>query len=327
MERTLEEIAALAGGEVVGDGSLPIRGVSSAAGGRADTITFAEDGRTLAAAFASAVGAVLVGRDADVPEGRAAVRVDRPRLAFVRVAAALHPEKRPDPPIHPTAVVEAGATVGRGTVIGPYCHVGEGVAIGEDCRLFAHVVLYPGVTLGNRVRVHAGAVLGADGFGYVDTPEGKEKFPQLGTLVVEDDVEIGANATIDRGALDATVIRAGTKIDNLVQIAHNVEIGRLCALSAQTGIAGTSKLGDRVTCGGQVGIGDHVKIGDGAVIAGQTGVPSGKDLPGAAVYWGAAARPIGEVKRQLAAVSRIERLHRRVRELESRLAALEGEAR
>jgi UDP-3-O-[3-hydroxymyristoyl] glucosamine N-acyltransferase len=182
------------------------------------------------------------------------------------------------------------------------------------------VVLYPGTTVGERVLIHAGAVLGADGFGFSRAPDGTlVKFPQIGRLVIEDDVEIGANTTIDRGALGATIIGRGTKVDNLVQVAHNVVIGRDCALSAQVGIAGSSKIEDRVTLAGQVGIADHVRVEIGATAGAQAGIPSHKVIRAGQVVWGTPARPLAEFKRQFAHLSRIAQLRRQIRRIEEKL--------
>jgi UDP-3-O-[3-hydroxymyristoyl] glucosamine N-acyltransferase len=180
------------------------------------------------------------------------------------------------------------------------------------------------MTIGDRVILHSGVVIGSDGFGYLDTPEGKVKFPQLGTVVVEDDVEIGANTAIDRAALDATVIGAGSKIDNLVQIAHNVELGRSCAISAQTGIAGTAKLGDWVVTGGGVGIADHANVPDRVLFGAMAGVPSGGKLESGNAYWGAPIRPLREAKRLFVRLGRLGKLMDQVAELGRRMDALEG---
>jgi UDP-3-O-[3-hydroxymyristoyl] glucosamine N-acyltransferase len=342
MSMTIEDLAGLVGGEVSGDGGLAIVAATSARSGRPDTITFAENEAALEAALAGDVGAVVVGRGCEVDTAKTLIRADHARIAFVAIAAALHPEALPAPGVHerafvdptatlgegvsvgPSAVVGAGCEIGAGTAILPGAVVREGVTIGPDCRIHPNVVLYPGVTLGARVVVHAGSVLGSDGFGYVDTPEGKVKFPQIGTLVVADDVEIGANTTIDRAALDETRIGRRTKIDNLVQIAHNVVIGEDTAISSQVGIAGTAEVGSRVVMGGQAGVGDHAVVEDGVVLGGQTGVPSHKRLrPGA--YWSTPARPVKDVLRQMAEVSRLSRLRDRVEAIEAKLPTAKGE--
>lgn len=342
MNLTLSEIAELAGGEVDGDGSVVIRGVASPASATADEITFAEEPRALAAALAGRAGAVIVRADAAGETDRPLVRVKHPRIAFVAAANALHPEPRPEPGVHPTAVVsdtaevpedasvgphaviENGVVLGPRVVVGAGCVLGEGSRVGADSRLWPRVVLYPGVTIGERAIIHAGVVLGADGFGYVDVPEGKRKFPQLGRLVIEDDVEIGANSTIDRAALDATVVHSGAKIDNLVQIGHNCEIGRHAAICALSGLAGSAKIGERAILGGKAGIGDHAIVGDRVILGGNTGIPSNREIPPDGAWFGYVARPYREELKIMTEVGRLPRLKERVRELERRLAGIEG---
>jgi UDP-3-O-[3-hydroxymyristoyl] glucosamine N-acyltransferase len=341
MQKTIAELAELVGGEVVGDGAVVVSKVASAAGGGPDDITFAESPDALVRAMRSAVGAVVGRRDA--PEGgKPVIRTDYPRLAFARIAAVLQPEDRPGPGVHPTAVVddsaslgedvhvgphavvEAGARLGPRVVVGAGSVVGGGAEIGADSRLHPRVTLYPGVRLGERVILHSGVVIGADGFGYVDTPEGKEKFPQVGTVVIEDDVEVGANTTIDRGALDATVIGAGTKIDNLCMIAHNVELGRHVVIAGLSGLSGSARVGDRAVLAGGAGMADHSALGNGAVLAARAVIATGKKLADGGVYWGNPARPIREEKRRLAAFGRLERLVAKVGDLVKRVDRLEG---
>jgi UDP-3-O-[3-hydroxymyristoyl] glucosamine N-acyltransferase len=231
--------------------------------------------------------------------------------------------------VGPLAVVEAGARIGPRVQVHALAYVGRGVEIGEDSVVHPRVVLREGVRLGRRVIVHAGAVLGADGFGYVPDGGGHRKIPQVGGVLIEDDVEIGANATVDRATLGTTVIRRGSKIDNLVQIAHNVEIGEGCIIAAQTGIAGSSRIGRHVILGGQVGIGDHVTVGDGAMMASQSGTTV--DLPGQTKYGLTWARPLLQAQRIWVAeaelpamVVQLRKLERRVQELEARLAPGDG---
>jgi UDP-3-O-[3-hydroxymyristoyl] glucosamine N-acyltransferase len=257
-----------------------------------------------------------------------------PRLAFARAAVFLGQAERRNrkapakAAVHPSAVVAGtarledgvtveeravireGVDVGAGSTIGAGCVVGPDVEIGRDCRIYPNVTLYPGTTLKDRVTIHAGAVLGSDGFGYVRDPENGryEKFPQIGRLVIEDDVEIGANATIDRGALDVTRIRRGTKIDNLVHVGHNVDVGADVVIAAQTGISGSAVVEDGVIIGGQVGIADHVRIEAGAILGAQSGIPSRKVIRGkGVVFWGTPARPIREYLKELAALGRLRR--------------------
>jgi UDP-3-O-[3-hydroxymyristoyl] glucosamine N-acyltransferase len=259
------------------------------------------------------------------------VETDQPRLWFARAARLLKPALSPagihsaavvgtlvelgeDVTIGACAVVGECASIGAGTRIEAGAVVGPYVRIGEDCHIHSRATLYRGTTLGNRVVVHAGAVLGADGFGYVRDPAtgAYTQFPQQGTLVIEDDVEIGANSTIDRGALKQTIVRRGTKIDNLIHIGHNCDIGEDVILVALTGISGSSTVGRGAVIAGQVGIGDHVHIGPGVILGGQAGVLSGKTVtnqglkPGT-VLWGTPARPLKQVLRELAVLARLAR--------------------
>jgi UDP-3-O-[3-hydroxymyristoyl] glucosamine N-acyltransferase len=233
--------------------------------------------------------------------------------------------------IHPSAIVPASAEIGRNVAVGPRAILGEHVKVGDEttigsgsvigddvvigshCRLDPNVTVYPGTTLGDRVIVQAGAVLGSDGFGYVrDSQTGRyEQSPQIGRLAIEDDVEIGANSTIDRGALDETRIGRGTKIDNLVQIGHNVQIGQDVVMASQTGLSGSVTVGDNVIMGGQVGIGDHARIESGAMLGGQCGILPKKVLRGkGVVFWGTPARPVREYLKELAFVSRSAKKNR-----------------
>jgi UDP-3-O-[3-hydroxymyristoyl] glucosamine N-acyltransferase len=210
--------------------------------------------------------------------------------------------------IEECAVIRSNVEIGEGTCIGANCVVGPDVAIGRNCRLYPNVTIYPQVRLGDRVVIHAGAVLGSDGFGYVsDAKTGRyEKFPQVGRLEIEDDVEIGANSTIDRAALDVTRIRRGAKIDNLVHVGHNVDIGEDVVIAAQTGISGSSVIENGVVVAGQVGIADHVRIEAGAILGAQSGIPSSKIIRGKGiVFWGTPARPIKEYVKELAVLARL----------------------
>jgi UDP-3-O-[3-hydroxymyristoyl] glucosamine N-acyltransferase len=322
----LQELAEFTATRLIGDGNLEITTVASIAQAQPGTLVFVQDDKHLEQALASRAGAVLAGEFAASSSGRKPLLIAaHPRLAFARAGALLHPPKTYAPGIHPTAVVdpsakvaasatidayaviEANAVIGERSHIGAGCCIGEGVAIGDNCDLYPRVVVYPGTTLGRRVVVHAGAVLGSDGFGFVrDEQYGRyHKFPQVGQLVVEEYVEIGANCTLDRGALDKTVIRAGTKLDNLIHVGHNVTVGANVVIAAQTGISGSVEIGDGVVVGGQVGIGDHVKIEPGVILGSQSGVPSNKIVRGkGVVFWGTPARPIDQYLKELAALAR-----------------------
>jgi UDP-3-O-[3-hydroxymyristoyl] glucosamine N-acyltransferase len=325
----LEEIAISLGAEVRGSSDADVLRVSSTKSASPDALVFAEDEAALRQALESSCAAVLVTAElAEKASGKKPLLVLRqPRLGFARAARLLQRQEE-GPEVHPTAilaagvrcgrnvsvgayaVLEEGVQVGAGTRIGAGAVIGKGVRIGEECRIYPRVVFYPGVTLGNRVVVHAGAVLGADGFGYVRDMETGEylQFPQQGTLVVEDDVEIGANTTIDRGALEETRILRGVKLDNLVHVGHNVRIGKNVVIAAQTGVSGSSTLGDGAIVGGQVGIADHVEIGEQVILGAQSGIPSRKKLRGpGVVFWGTPARPIREYLKELAVLARLAR--------------------
>jgi len=326
MTRSVREVAEFVSGRVLGNDKVLLLGISSLESASFGDLVFVEDAKYLFQALASQASAVLAGDFVSEPAEKPLIVTSHPRLAFARAAHLLHPQTAKASGVHPTAVVhpsarlaqnvsvEAHAVIGEnavidgGTGIGAGSIIGDHVSIGRDCQLFPHVTIYPGVVLGDRVVVHAGAVLGSDGFGYVrDNHSGRyEKFPQIGRLEIADDVEIGANATIDRGALDVTRIGRGSKIDNLVHVAHNVQIGEDVVMAAQTGISGSSVLDNGVVVGGQVGIADHVHIQEGAILGAQSGIPSNKVIRGkGVVFWGTPARPIRQYLKQLAALARL----------------------
>jgi UDP-3-O-[3-hydroxymyristoyl] glucosamine N-acyltransferase len=220
--------------------------------------------------------------------------------------------------VGPYAVIEDRVQIGAGSEIGALCFVGQGSRLGEGCRLYPRVTLYAGVHLANRVILHSGAVIGSDGFGYVTQGRNRLKFPQVGEVYLQDDVEVGANSTIDRGSLDRTEIGVGTKLDNLVHVAHNVRIGENTVIAAQTGISGSSVIGKNVAIGGQVGIADHCEVEEDAVVGAQAGIPSGKMVRSGQIVWGTPARPLKKFKRQFAWFSRLPELAERIRRLEDR---------
>lgn len=333
----VSEVARWLGGKVEGDGDREITGVAGLEGAGPQDLTFAEDERALERAGRSRAGCILVPNGPPLA-GQTTITVDHPKLAFIRVAETLRPPSPPAPGIHPTAVispsarlaasacvgpcavVEAGAVVGERTRLGAGVFLGEGVEVGSDSVLYPRVTVYPGARVGNRVILHAGVVVGSDGFGYVFAEGRHHKFPQLGGVIIEDDVEIGSNSTVDRGSLGTTRIGEGTKIDNLVQVAHNVTIGRHAVIAAQTGISGSVTIGDYVVLGGQVGVADHVRVGDRVVVGAQAGIPTGKALHKATTYWGTPARPLAEFKKMYAHLSRLPALAEKVRELSRRIA-------
>ena len=312
---------------LLGDAAVPVSGISSIGAASAGDLVFVESEKNLPAAIASAATAVIAGPFAAALQNSKPLLIsDQPRLAFARAAEFLFPPPSPKPGVHAAAVVDPTAKLGNGVVVGERVVIGENseigegttiaagcvlgahVRIGRDCRLYPNVTIYPATHLGDRVIIHAGAVLGSDGFGYVrDQATGKyHKFPQVGRLEIEDDVEVGANSTVDRGALEATRIARGTKIDNLVHIGHNVQIGEDVVIAAQTGLSGSAVVEDAVIIGGQVGIADHVRIEAGAILGAQSGIPSKKVIRGKGiVFWGTPARPIKDYLKELAILARL----------------------
>lgn len=332
MKRSLQQIAEAVGARLIGEGRVEVSAVASIESASADDLVFVEDEKHLDEALRSRAGAVIAGEFARTLKcDRPLLVSDHPKLAFARAASVLRDGSRfdgssPQRSVHPTAVIHSSAVLGPGvfvdaravvseraqvgenTRVGAGCAISSGVRIGRHCEIYPHVTLYPGTTLGDRVIVHAGAVLGSDGFGYVrDRKTGHyEKFPQVGRLVIEDDVEIGANATIDRGALDETRIRRGTKIDNLVHVGHNCQIGEDVVIAAQTGLSGSIVIENGVVLGGQVGIGEHARIEEGVMLGGQGGVLPNKVLRGKGVaFWGTPAQPLREYLKQLATLARL----------------------
>lgn len=332
----LDEVASLTGGRVVGDTGVRIRDVVPLHEAGAGDLALLADRRYVKHLDDASPAAVLVSEELEEAAGKVAARVvvADPHRALIPLLERLHPAPEPRPAVHATAVLERGVRLGAGVTVGPYAvleadveigdrvrigaHavVGERSRIGTDSVLHPHVVLYPGTILGERVILHAGARVGVDGFGYVFAGEGHRKIPQVGGCVVGDDVEIGANTTVDRGSIGRTEVGRGTKIDNLVQLGHNVRVGPSCVLAAQTGVAGSTRLGEGVMCGGQVGIGGHLEVGDGARLAGQAGVIG--DVPPGETYSGYPARPHAETLRASALTFKLPGLVRRVRALEGR---------
>ena len=334
MAHTLQEIAGHIGGRVHPESAArqEASGIASIASAKPGDVVFVEDAKHLPRALASGASAVIVhdgvaGEHA-VAAGRASkpfIVVEHPKLGFARAATFLQDPPRRMLGVHATALLDPTAKLGLGASVGPYAvigarvtigartqvgsgvKIGDDVQIGADCVLHASVTVYRSTKLGDRTIVHSGAVLGADGFGYVRDPgSGRyEKFPQVGRLEIGNDVEIGANTTVDRGALDATVIGDGVKLDNLVHVGHNVRIGKNVVIAAQTGISGSSVIEDDVLVGGQVGIADHVTIASGVVLGAQCGVPSGKAVRGTGLFWGTPARPIARHLKELTALARL----------------------
>jgi UDP-3-O-[3-hydroxymyristoyl] glucosamine N-acyltransferase len=328
----VDQLARLLDAETDGDGSCEIRGVAALDRAGPEDLAFAEGERALARVLESRAGCVLVPPGMTVPH-HTTLRVVHPKLALIRAAQVLLPAPPPSPGIHPTSVIAPDARLAADVSVGPYVVIesevtvgarttlsagvclGRGARVGGDCVLHPRVTLYPGVRIGNRVVLHAGVVVGSDGFGYVLAEGRHHKFPQLGQVIIEDDVEVGSNTTIDRGSLGETVIGQGTKVDNLVQIAHNVKIGRHCIIAAQTGISGSAEIGEYVVLAGQVGLGERVRIEDHAVIGGQAGILPGKVVRKGATMWGTPARSLDNFKNQHAQLSNLPNLARKLKQV------------
>lgn len=330
----LGEIARALGCELRGNGEVEIEDVAPLTDARPGTLTFLADRRLVGALAETRASAIILPPDA--PEGPLpSLRAPHPYVAFVAAVELLHPPRRPAPGIHATAVVAASARIGPGATVGPHVVVGERVCVGADAVLQANVVLgddvsigdrftahagavvREGVRIGHRVTLHAGAVIGSDGFGYLPLPDGNRKIPQIGTVVLEDDVEVGANATIDRAALGATIVGRGTKLDNLVMVAHGCRIEAHCLVAAQVGLSGGTTLGERVQVGGQAGSAGHLTVGSGARIGAKAGLH--QDVPAGSVYSGYPAVEIRLWRRVQAALVRLPDLVRRMRRVERAL--------
>jgi len=339
MTYTAGQIATLLGGTVQGDASVPLTGFAPADRAGVGDLTFAETAAYFSRAEESAATAIMVDGDFNSPR-KILIRVPHSRVAFARVLPLFFPEPSFPPGIHPTSVVDATSEIDPTAHIGPGCIVGARarvgprsvveagdvlgaeVRLGADVRIFPNVTLYPGVQIGDRVRIHAGAVIGSDGFGYVLYEGAHLKIPQIGSVLIEEDVEIGANVTIDRGALGATIVGKGTKIDNLVHLGHNVRVGQHCILIAQAGIAGSTRLGQHVTIAGQAGLSGHLKIGDRAVVAAQAGVMT--DIPEGEKWMGSPARRSLQARRLFIAAEQLPDILKRLAALEKRLSPEPG---
>jgi UDP-3-O-[3-hydroxymyristoyl] glucosamine N-acyltransferase len=336
MSQTIEEIAAIVGGNLSGGGATEIHRVASIETARQGEISFVEKAEFTDQAAQTKASCLLVPENFNHKLPCSFIQVRNPKLAFAKIAAVLQRvEKKLG--IHKTAQIAESAAIGNDVFIGAFVcvdenakigdgtqifdgvKISENVKIGADCVIFQNVSIYENVSIGNRVRLHAGVCLGAEGFGFVrDGANGYIKFPQIGTVVIEDEVEIGANSCVDRGALGETRIGKGTKIDNLVQIAHNVTIGERVVIASQTGISGSTVIEDDCVIGGQVGFGDHARVLSGAIIGSKAGVLPGK-IVRAGVWWGVPVQPLDEYKRQNALVKSLPRLREEIKELKKQI--------
>ncbi len=336
---TLEEVARLVGGTVVGETDIVITGVAGIKEAREGEITFLANSKYESYLATTRASAVIADRENGSP--KPVVRVSNPYLAFLKVMS-LFSEGHPDglqKGIHPTAIIAKSAQLGTDVSIGAYCFVGEGVSIGprttilplvcildgakigERCLLYPHVTVRENCVLGSGVILHSGTVIGSDGFGYAKDGDVNRKIPQIGIVVVEDDVEIGANAAIDRATTDVTLIKRGAKIDNLVQIAHNVVIGEDSVIAAQAGVSGSTQLGRNVVLGGQAGLVGHIHLGDNVMVGAQGGVT--KSVPADTRVSGYPAREHGSARRIYALIARLPELFRELKRLVARVDALE----
>jgi UDP-3-O-[3-hydroxymyristoyl] glucosamine N-acyltransferase len=333
MPFTAAEIAKHLQGEVLGDASVVLNTFAPADRAQLGDLTFAENPEYFARAEQSAASAIIV--DGQFASKKILIRVSNARIGFAKALALFFPEPVSPAGVHPTAIIASSAQVDPTAHIGPYCvvhekvrigarsvlqggnHIGIGAQLGEDVNLFPNVTVYARSEIGNRVRIHAGTVVGSDGFGYVQDNGVHRKVPQIGNVIIRDDVEIGSNVSIDRGALGPTVIGKGTKIDNLVQIAHNVVIGDGCLVISQVGIAGSTKIGNYVILAGQAGLAGHLKIGNRVTISAQSGVMT--NIEDGEKWLGSPAQPDRLAKRQMIAVTHLPDLLKRVAELEKKL--------
>ena len=335
MTFTVKELATLSGGELVGDSTLKITGAASLGEATQEEVSFFANRKYVGLLRKTRASAVFVPPDFAEPINAAQIRVSNPTKAFEQVvlkfapkpitfAPGIHPSAVVDPSaqlgngvsIQPLAVIEAGAQIGDDTIIGAGSYVGHETVIGSACRIYPHVTIRERSRIGSRVIIHSGVVIGADGFGFEMIDGRQEKIEQLGIVQIDDEVEIGANTTVDRARFGRTWIQQGVKIDNLVQIAHNVVIGKNTVIAAQTGIAGSVLIGQRVLIGGQAGIIGHIEIGDDTAIGAQSGIS--KNINGGA-WWASPAVPLAEAKQQIAWVRRLGKLFARVKEIEKKL--------
>ena len=338
---TAGEIAVIVEGDLVGDSSVELHCGQSLALAEPSHLAFWERRSGQSTMPPTNAGCVIVDPRTEA-SGRTLIRCERPRQAFARALRLLVPDPWPDAGIHPSAIVDPSASVGRGVAIGPHAvvehgaaigarsvlgpgvFVGSGAVLGDRSRLHAGATVFGNARLGDRVTLHAGAVVGADGFGLVFETDHYEKFPQIGGVQIADDVEIGANSCVDRGALDDTRIGVGTKLDNLVHIGHNCQIGRHVVMAAQVGLSGGVIVEDYAVLGGQAGIGDRARIGTQVQLGGQGGLLPDKAIGPGGAYWGTPAQPLREQLKQQALVRRLPRLVEEIRKLRARVRELEG---
>lgn len=338
---TIAQIAELCGGEVSGDTTRTITGANALHDASKADLSFVSNSKASAAALTSHAGCLLVPSSFERSGPWSLIRVADPRAAFTRVLLTLYPNPRPAPQVHPTAVIASSATLAIDCYIGPYVVIGEETRIGRRCSIAAgssignrvtiaedttihpNVTIYGHAQIGARVILHSGCVIGADGFGFTLSGDHYEKFPQVGSVEIGDDVEIGANCCIDRAALGVTRIAEGTKLDNLIHVAHNCTIGRHVVIAAQAGFSGSVTVGDYAVIGGQAGVGEKATIAAKAVVGGKSGILTSQHVSAGEPVWGIPARPLRQHLKGLANVARLAGLRNEIRELKKKLAQFE----
>jgi UDP-3-O-[3-hydroxymyristoyl] glucosamine N-acyltransferase len=340
-ELTTAQLAALCDAEIEGDGARILSGANTLETASEADLAFVDNARAFAAAAQSRAGCLVVPPDFDHTGSWSLIRVKSVRAAFARAVSALYAQAPVAPSIHPTAVIDSTASVSSDAFVGahvsigahthvaahcyiaPGCRIGNRVTLGEGTTLHPNVIIYDGVRLGKRVILHAGCVIGADGFGYILAGDRYEKFPQIGTVEIEDDVEIGANSCVDRAALGVTRIGSGTKLDNLVHVAHNCVLGKHIVIAAQAGLSGSVTIGDYAAIGGQAGIGEKAQIAPKSVVGGKAGVLTGQRIEAGEPVWGIPARPLRQHLKNLAHINKLPRTEETVRDLTNRVKKLE----
>jgi UDP-3-O-[3-hydroxymyristoyl] glucosamine N-acyltransferase len=343
MRKTLKEIAELIDGEIIGNGNTVVTGVAGIRDAREGDITFLANPKYFSLIDKTRASAIIISREIET-DFKPIVRTDNPSLAFAKVVTSFAPDEVRHPKgIHPTAIVGKSVSLGKNIAIGPYavieddcliadntiiyagCFIGHHTKIGTDTLIYPNVSIRERATIGNRVIIHSGTVIGSDGFGFENIEGKHQKIPQIGRVEIGDDVEIGANVTIDRARFDKTIIGKGTKIDNLVQIAHNVVIGENSIIVAQVGISGSTTVGRNVTLAGQVGLVGHINIGDNCVVMAQSGVT--KSIPANTMVWGSPAKPHNFAKRINACIHNLPKLQETVSQLKKKIEELEEKLR
>ena len=342
---TVAQIAAFCDGRIEGSEDRLVAGANTLENASEEQISYVASDRVFSLAALSKAGCLLVPPEYPAEDGRRSlIRVKIPRAAFASLLAELYPKRNPAASVHPTAIIAPSADVSADSFVGPYVTIGDGaqigsrciiysgarigaeVSIGIDSILYPNVTVYDGVTIGARAILHSGCILGADGFGFTLAGDHYEKFPQVGTVRIGNDVEIGANSCVDRAALGVTEIGDGTKLDNLVHVGHNCLVGRHVVIAAQTGLSGSVTIGDYAAIGGQTGIGEKARIEAKAIVGGKSGILTSQKIAAGEPVWGIPARPLRQHLKGLAHVARLDRTTAEIRSLRSRLEELERQS-